>query len=52
MPGAQVAARRGVLGGLAGSLALLSSVKPSEAAFGEAARVSNPLHASHVVFAS
>lgn len=36
----QVVARRGVLGGLAGSLALLSSVKPSEAAFGEAARVS------------
>ncbi|BDA41203.1 Oxygen-evolving enhancer protein 2, chloroplastic [Coccomyxa sp. Obi] len=34
-----VVARRGVLGGLAGSLALLSSVKPSEAAFGEAARV-------------
>ncbi|EIE25005.1 photosystem II oxygen evolving complex protein PsbP [Coccomyxa subellipsoidea C-169] len=32
-------ARRGVLAGVAGSIALLSGVRPSEAAFGEAARV-------------
>ena len=38
--GVQAVARRGVLAGVAGSIALLSGVRPSEAAFGEAARVS------------
>ena len=41
--GVQAIARRGVLAGVAGSIALLSGVRPSEAAFGEAARVSKIL---------